>query len=39
VVSHAAEGAFHDSRSEWLSKLRAGQNPFTEDVLDELRKE
>jgi transglutaminase-like putative cysteine protease len=39
VVAHAAEGAFHDMRAAWLSKLRAGQNPFTEDVLNELRKE
>lgn len=39
VVAKAPEGAFRDSRSAWLSKLRAGENPFTQDVLDELNKQ
>ncbi len=39
VVDHADEGTFHDTRAAWLSKLRAGENPFTPDVLDELRKQ
>ncbi|HET7248589.1 MAG TPA: DUF3857 domain-containing transglutaminase family protein [Gemmatimonadales bacterium] len=39
VVANSTGAAFRSTRSAWLSKLRAGENPFTEDVLDELRKE
>ena len=38
VVANVASGSFKDLRSEWLSALRAGQNPFTPAVLEELRK-
>lgn len=38
VVSRANDGTFHDTRAGWLSKLRAGENPFTPDVLEDLRK-
>lgn len=38
VVARAAPGTFRDERSEWLSELRAGRNPFTPAVLEELRK-
>jgi len=38
IVANVDPGPFRDLRSEWLSALRAGQNPFTPAVLDELRK-
>jgi Domain of Unknown Function with PDB structure (DUF3857)/Transglutaminase-like superfamily len=37
VVDHAKPGEFLDKRAGWLETLRAGNNPFTERVLAELR--
>lgn len=37
VVAHAAPGEFHDTRAGWLEALRAGENPFTPEVLEQLR--
>ena len=37
VVENVAEGEFLTIRSGWLDKLLVGENPFTEDVLAELR--
>ena len=39
LVEHAQAGVFLDKRAKWLEALRAGNNPFTEQVLDELRKQ
>ncbi|HET8712860.1 MAG TPA: DUF3857 domain-containing transglutaminase family protein [Gemmatimonadales bacterium] len=39
VVEHSEAGAFLDKRAAWLEALRAGRNPFTPQVLDELRKQ
>lgn len=39
VVEHAEQGEFLDRRAGWLQALAAGQNPFTEAVLEQLRKE
>ena len=39
VVEHGKAGAFVDKRAGWLEALRAGKNPFTDQVLDELRKQ
>ena len=38
VVDHSQAGTFLDKRAAWLEALRAGKNPFTEQVLEELRK-
>ena len=38
VVEHAKQGTFLEKRAAWLEVLRAGKNPFTEQVLEELRK-
>jgi hypothetical protein len=38
IVANVVSGTFKDLRSEWLSALRAGQNPFTPAVLEQLRK-
>lgn len=39
VVEHASAGTLLDKRAAWLEALRAGNNPFTPQVLDELRKQ
>ena len=39
VVEHSDAGTFLDKRAAWLEALRARQNPFTPQVLDELRKQ
>lgn len=39
VVDHSKAGTFLDKRAAWLEALRAGKNPFTEQVLEELRKQ
>jgi hypothetical protein len=39
VVDHAKAGSFLDKRAAWLEALRAGRNPFTDQVLGELRKQ
>lgn len=39
VVEHSEAGSFLDKRAAWLEALRAGKNPFTPQVLDELRKQ
>jgi len=39
LVEHAKAGTFVDKRAAWLEALRAGNNPFTAQVLDELRKQ
>jgi len=39
VVDHSKAGTFLDKRATWLEALRAGKNPFTEQVLAELRKQ
>lgn len=37
VVAHTYSGPFHDKRAAWLDALRAGNNPFTAEVLKELK--
>jgi hypothetical protein len=37
VVEHAPQGVFLDTRAAWLEKLRHGENPFTDEVLRELK--
>ena len=37
VVEHVEWGEVLDERSAWLDALRAGRNPFTEKVLNDLR--
>lgn len=37
VVDHAADGEFKTLRAGWMRALRSGENPFTEEVLAELR--
>lgn len=37
IVANVGAGTFRDLRSEWLSALRAGQNPFTPAVIEQLR--
>jgi len=39
VVEHSKAGTFLDKRAAWLEALRAGKNPFTAQVLEELRKQ
>jgi hypothetical protein len=39
VVANAAEGPFLTKRAAWLEALNAGTNPFTPQVLDELKKQ
>jgi hypothetical protein len=39
VVARAAAGPFLDRRAAWLEALRQGTNPFTPEVLEELRKQ
>lgn len=39
IVDQAEQGDFLDIRAAWLAALEAGDNPFTEAVLAELRKE
>lgn len=39
VVEHSGAGVFLDKRAAWLEALRAGNNPFTQQLLDELRKQ
>ena len=38
VVAHAEPGQFYETRAAWLNTLRAGENPFTAEVLDGLRR-
>ncbi|HYK11992.1 MAG TPA: DUF3857 domain-containing protein [Gemmatimonadales bacterium] len=38
IVANVAPGAFKDRRSQWLSTLREGKNPFTPALVDELKK-
>jgi hypothetical protein len=37
VVKRAPAGTFLDIRAKWLEALRAGNSPFTEEVLNELK--
>jgi hypothetical protein len=37
VVENAADGDFLDICAGWLDELRAGENPFTEEVMEELK--
>lgn len=39
VVANAGAGDFLDQRAAWLAALRAGDNPFTPEVLEGLRKQ
>jgi hypothetical protein len=39
IVAHAAAGPFLDRRAAWLEALRAGTNPFTQEVLADLKKQ
>jgi hypothetical protein len=39
VVEHSGAGVFLDKRAAWLEALRAGNNPFTQQLLDELKKQ
>lgn len=36
-VTNAPPGEFHDTRAAWLAALHAGENPFTPEVLEQLR--
>lgn len=37
IVANVVDGSFKDLRSQWLSALRDGKNPFTPAVLEQLR--
>lgn len=37
IVAHADAGRFRDKRAAWLEMLHAGNNPFTAELLEELK--